>query len=479
VSKQTRSEPQHYHRRFTSTAPLKITPTTERRSDVSTTHNNVPLLSQSVNSSELIAPIRLTPSKLAIDKDPDAYANKRQGLGPLGLPDLYQDLESALRDEKPTKRASDGLRHMMRHMPHSVVVVTACRETDSPLEPIEDPENYPPTLSPFYKDFCGVTISSMTSVTLGPPAIVSFNLRIPSKTLSGILQHKVFRIHLLGALPSGAEVAHAFTKQKHADSFKYLAERGRWIGVGNRPVPDEIAPLIDGKGVKARLLCRVMPEKCIEVGDHMVVIATVEKTYVNPDDHGEPSFKPQLALMYSNQSYKRHGEIISMPDSPELPCSQPKPTATRGLKALHKDLEVMESIEKCITQPEDSRLMSAKIARWVGRTQGMLAPAYLHACLSINKEVLAYPSQHRPYLTAILLDELGKFIRNNPETRPTDMKITPEIQQAANRLQITAETETREEDAMKALGYDNSHLTKNEANNEEAEIRPGKPWWYI
>ena len=168
---------------------------------------------------------------------------------------------------------------MMRSMPHPVVVVTACKAVDWPFPKEITSTNM---LSPYYTSFCGATISSFTSVTLGPPPVISFNLRTPSKTLSGILKHGQFRINMLKADGHGAAIAQAFISGNHEEAFAKVARAGHWVGLGidtssQRPSSyGQISPpLLRGHGIRGHLLCRALPEKFVDVGDHVVIIAEV------------------------------------------------------------------------------------------------------------------------------------------------------------------------------------------------------------
>jgi flavin reductase (DIM6/NTAB) family NADH-FMN oxidoreductase RutF len=327
---------------------------------------------------------------------------------------------------------------MMRDMPHSVVVVTACSERDGPLKPTEDPEAIEdiPNLSPFYESFCGVTISSMTSVTLGPPAIISFNLRIPSRTLSGILQHQLFRIHLLGAFSSGAEVANSFIQHKHAEAFRFLAQKGRWIGFGTNPTSNVMAPLIRGAGVKGHLVCRIMRDKCIEVGDHMVVVATVEDSNIVASVRRHLLNNARPGLMYSDQKYKFHGGNIELPQS-DAPRSFKVPRAG----STHEDFDIMKRYEEHMNQPFP---LAMRLRRWNRSTYIHLANGYLQACQSIRNKAKGYPWYQRTYLIAVMLDELGAMIRQNDKVRYDDVALTRTMIRAAARLEELAEKDLKE-----------------------------------
>jgi len=211
---------------------------------------------------------------------------------------------------------ADVLRSAMRTLAHSVVVVTASCESSSPASPesIDPNQDNVELLSPYYRNFCGAAISSLQTVTLGPPAMISFNLKIPSRTLSGLLHHKQFGVHLLRNKPEGQLVADAFIQQSHSEAFRALTRRGLWVGLGlspRQPRTDNpengVVPIIRGNGVYSFMRCEVIPDKCVVVGDHMVVIAKVASV-------GLPrrSFAKEGALAYQHGSYARLNKIEPM-----------------------------------------------------------------------------------------------------------------------------------------------------------------------
>lgn len=198
---------------------------------------------------------------------------------------------------------------MMRGVPHPVVVVTTCKDIDWPF-----PKEFTSTnrLSPYYTSFCGATISSFTSVTLGPPPVISFNLRTPSKTLRGILKHKQFRINMLKADGHGAAIAQAFISGNHEDAFAKLAGGGHWVGLGTNTSSQDPSsylqippPLLRGRGIRGYLLCRALPEKFVNVGDHVVIIAEVLDVF--------PSFteKENWDRLSSEQQDRCQREVVN------------------------------------------------------------------------------------------------------------------------------------------------------------------------
>jgi flavin reductase (DIM6/NTAB) family NADH-FMN oxidoreductase RutF len=477
-----RSSPRNLIRHFSTAPQQKLSSTPKRK------------IEHAPNSNASSIQPRAVPTKLKIDDDPDHVVNKWIGQGRLGLPEGFEDLEDFLDDRAS---ASKGLRTIMRDMPHSVVVVTACRERPVPLTPAADMDTIAdtPSLSPFYEDFAGVTISSMTSVTLGPPAIISFNLRTPSRTLSGILQNQVFRIHLLEANPAGADIANAFIQQKHSESFRHLAKKGRWVGLSKNSASDRLAPLINGPGVKGHLLCQVMPEKCIQVGDHMVVIASVEDMDPRVHSRDDILYTPRPALMYSNQKYKEHGKEIELP---KTRTDHGGHLSSSPLRRQHQDLDLMDALRKHNSgdREADSPFFT-KLISWNKRALHHLSPGYRQACDSIKKQTASLSFQHRHCLTAAMLAELASKIRDEPEVRHTDVALNPEILRAATKLQKFAEHKPLENvsSTLDGEGLDRTirkvnSVTKHSIvdlgekglGNDTSQGEPGqekKPWWFI
>lgn len=205
----------------------------------------------------------------------------------------------------------------MRNIPHSVAVVTAFSSTPSldPCPPVDPDQDCIELLSPYYHNFCGATISSLQSVTLGPPAMVSFNLKMPSKTLSGLLHHKHFGIHLLKGTVEGQKIADAFIQQSHHEAFRALSRSGHWVGLGLRPTQkveklERKVPVIRGEGVYNFMRCEVVPDKTVQVGDHMVVIARVASIGT-----ARSRLAPCNTLSYIHGNY--HGKLIQIRERDE------------------------------------------------------------------------------------------------------------------------------------------------------------------
>lgn len=175
-----------------------------------------------------------------------------------------------------------------------------------------------------------VTLSSFTSVTLGPPPVVSFNLRRPSQTLDALLAKKVFRVHLIRGDNWGELVARSIIEKGHSTALKYIRTHFAHLNANDqsqvppssvRMLPldsfgdqfnDHDVPLIYGKGILANLDCKVA--KTVEIGDHTVVFAEVSNVYehvprTQTDIEGEREAQ-DCGLTYNDGDYTISGKRI-------------------------------------------------------------------------------------------------------------------------------------------------------------------------
>lgn len=195
---------------------------------------------------------------------------------------------------------SRKLREVLRHIPQSVVILTA---------PIRQ-ETSDSRLS-------GMTLSTFHTVTLSPEPIISFSIKHPSRTLQALkdLPHegevdtkwhqeqRYFQIHLLQGNNAGAEIA------------EYFAKYGGPISKDGHDLlftPDDKL----GKGVRRVLHCEILHQgrgAFIDVGDHTMVFGKVKKINVK-----NPSMKtnerPWKGLCYMLGEYQSH---ITMPRPPK------------------------------------------------------------------------------------------------------------------------------------------------------------------
>lgn len=167
-----------------------------------------------------------------------------------------------------------------------------------------------------------MTVSSFNTVCLQPVPIVSFNTKVPSRTLDQIEGNEGrFLVSLLNSTGAAAAMAHQFAgahgSPPATPAYNDIIEHrlGELPGhLGKR--------LQEGfPGVMARVRCRLLPEESIRVFDHVVLVAEVEKLFF---EHGWHSFRSPSSLVYAAGKYRRldfeEGSVrlldVNMPQPP-------------------------------------------------------------------------------------------------------------------------------------------------------------------
>ncbi|KAG7149157.1 Heat shock protein 90 like [Verticillium longisporum] len=166
---------------------------------------------------------------------------------------------------------SEQLRGLMRLLPHSVVVCTATNPAD----------NTPRAM----------TMSSLTSLTVHPTPLVTFNVATPSRTLTAVKGARRFNIHVLRGGTDGAAVADWFTRG-NAEGQHVFSGLGREGPAVTADMRGE-APVLRGEGVLYVLRCRVLDDApaqgLMRVRDHVIVVGEVVEIIKGEED-GEDEF---------------------------------------------------------------------------------------------------------------------------------------------------------------------------------------------
>ncbi|KAG9675762.1 hypothetical protein KCU99_g3904, partial [Aureobasidium melanogenum] len=153
----------------------------------------------------------------------------------------------------------DRYKTTMRCVPSSVVVLTtSVSSSTSDIDTLR-----------------GMTVSSLTSVTLEPEPIISFSIRGPSRTLDCITAGQPFAVNFLSGCPLGAQVADIFSKPHEHPSQPFHAVQNLNLAKVYAQDGDSAPPNISGKHVPARFTCELLPGKSLEIGDHTVIFARV------------------------------------------------------------------------------------------------------------------------------------------------------------------------------------------------------------
>jgi flavin reductase (DIM6/NTAB) family NADH-FMN oxidoreductase RutF len=129
----------------------------------------------------------------------------------------------------------EEIRHTLGHFATGVTVITSVREDGGPV---------------------GMTASAVTSLSLDPPLVLVF-LKRQSTTLAAIRAHGGLAVNILSA-----------SQQSLSAHFARARGSAGWEQVGHRRGARRL-PLLDG--ALATIECEL--ERCLEGGDHEVVIA--------------------------------------------------------------------------------------------------------------------------------------------------------------------------------------------------------------
>ena len=237
-------------------------------------------------------------------------------IAPVQLEDIVPLTPFAKHDEEMQAQCTEDVKLALRTLTHPVVLITsAVRRDETPIDR-------------GLKFSRGVTVSSFNTITLTPKPIISFNLRIPSRTWDALVDSNLLCVHILSASPEGAAVAHAFTQPygRPSEPFERLSQNGAFIATSflkssllMRP------PLVARDGVLCYINAKLMREKCVEAGDHVVVVAEVTRVRFPWDENGElwrSALEEADGLAYARREYRGVGTAVEPLEIPKLEVSK-------------------------------------------------------------------------------------------------------------------------------------------------------------
>lgn len=176
----------------------------------------------------------------------------------------------------------------------------------------------------------GVTVSSFNTVAMSPP-IVSFNLRVPSRSWDAIQSLRRMTIHLLSATPQGAAVAHAFTQpyEQPGEPFRRLRSLGVKfeMPVSAQHETDRHSPprLSWDGAIIAQIDAKLLEDKSVMIGDHIVVFAEVTWLALPNSTASDGEEKAAVdhveGLAYALRGFRGVGtniEPVAIPDSSNI-----------------------------------------------------------------------------------------------------------------------------------------------------------------
>ncbi|KAK5113475.1 hypothetical protein LTR62_003344 [Meristemomyces frigidus] len=205
-------------------------------------------------------------------------------------------------------------------------------------------------------DHCrGVTVSSFNTVTLQPKPVITFNLKVPSRTWDAMVDSGQLSVYIMAATPSAAAITHIFT-QPHsdpADPFYRLRDRGVDVKLTADPSMPPRIVAADG-AVLARVDATLLKDKCVWVGDHVVVLAKVhyvtlpafEPKVISDKEERWRNLEGSAGLAYSRQSYRGLGDVIELPDQAEK-------AEVVGARTADASLVPDEAVEELVLDNEE------------------------------------------------------------------------------------------------------------------------------
>lgn len=159
----------------------------------------------------------------------------------------------------------------MRKIPHSVMVIHSANELG---------ENR------------SLLVSSFNTVTLSPTPLVSFNIKLPSRTHSAITSSGIF-------------TASALWNPRAARNFSgHYVKKHPWVP--KIPVEGEYTTYLATNRVWG-MRCRLLQDKCVEVGDHMIMVGEVLE-YEPPIG----DLENKQALLYQDGTYRKPGANVDL-----------------------------------------------------------------------------------------------------------------------------------------------------------------------
>ncbi|QLQ80216.1 hypothetical protein HG537_0D02170 [Torulaspora globosa] len=159
-----------------------------------------------------------------------------------------------------------------------------------------------------HKLFRGLTISSLTSLSLKPEPLIQFNLQLPSFTSEALHQTGFFAVHLLKPNSTSIKLAREFSKgaiinekdQTYSPTrpFENLVENEHYVTYKIEGT-DLVVPLL--KNSERVLICQ--KKDVFQIGDHEIWVGQIEDIIVN-------EAQPTGGLLYCNRKYHSLGEKI-------------------------------------------------------------------------------------------------------------------------------------------------------------------------
>lgn len=206
----------------------------------------------------------------------------------------------------PIKVTPELTKSLMSRIAHPVAVVTTSLRTEELEEHHRETDG---GHSPHLEKLCAMTVSSINTVTVSPETVLAFNIRLPSKTFTALSRGRQFLVHFLTASRQGRGIGEFFAKGKASYGFSRMDDvKMNW----KCNDAADGAPQITDPAVLACVRCTIMLDKCVYVGDHVLVLAKAQDITIGDGqvESGSLEFQGGPGLSYMLRDYRYMGSPI-------------------------------------------------------------------------------------------------------------------------------------------------------------------------
>ncbi|KAK5701438.1 hypothetical protein LTR17_022597 [Elasticomyces elasticus] len=246
---------------------------------------------------------------------------------------------------------AEGVRAVSRASTHPVVIITS--RTPAPSGGKE-------TVDEMVRHCRAVTVSSFTTVTLDPVPIVTFNLKIPSRTWDAISQSQRLCVHFMAATQSAVAITSLFTRpyERPEEPFVALADVEARVLLRRSTASPKIKD--DNGAILARMDSALLKDKCVHVGDHVVVFAEVQNITLPGEEQNTnrstalQRLEQKAGLAYGRREYRGMGDVISLPEEPQrLDEADTREDAFRAYFDVNSELPLEKAQRSTVIEEED------------------------------------------------------------------------------------------------------------------------------
>ena len=162
-------------------------------------------------------------------------------------------------------------------------------------------------------------MSSLTSLTLKPTPVVSFNIAVPSLTLDAVSASRRFNVHVLADDADGARIADWLAGGNFNRGEKEVWEGLMKDGSCEVEFQDDQPPILRANGVLYVLRCRLLDDApangLVKVRDHVIVLGKVEE--IVKGIGAERGQGERFGLLYTDRKYRQLGRCITLVEGGE------------------------------------------------------------------------------------------------------------------------------------------------------------------